>query len=236
MFRIGNTAKELKLVLVEDYYLIKGAAKASINFQIIDEEFKFEEEHNSPQMIKRESRALSQEVDTIDKTKILSEFNWLDQAVFDLDEEVDDIVLIEEEYKSILEESEIKKEKVTRKDFKFEKLIGTGAHAQVYLARKIDTNELFAIKVLDKLELNKKKQISGTKTERKILVSVCMFKNILGNCTKSVFDQASLCLSKSYKAVPGAWILLRRRIVFLHKNYEISFRRNQQNFMQQIFS
>lgn len=122
-------------------------------------------------MIKRESRALSQEIDTIQKTMASNDFNFFDQNLFNIDDEGEDIVLIEEEYKSIFEEETIKKEKVTRKDFKFEKLIGSGAHAQVYLARKIDTNELFAIKVLDKLELNKKKQISGTKTERKILVS-----------------------------------------------------------------
>lgn len=51
------------------------------------------------------------------------------------------------------------------------KLIGSGAHARVYLARKIDNNKLYAIKVLEKRELNKKRQLKGTKVEREILVS-----------------------------------------------------------------
>lgn len=92
----------------------------------------------------------------------------------DNDEGEDDIVLIEEEYKSILDDSKELKTTVSRKDFVFEKLIGSGAHAQVYFARKVDTKERYAIKVLDKKELNKKKQINGTKIERRILVCLIL--------------------------------------------------------------
>ena len=101
-----------------------------------------------------------------------NEADSFDQAFHSIenDEGEDDIVLIEEEYKSILEESKDHKIMISRKDFVFEKLIGSGAHAQVYFARKIDTEERFAIKVLDKKHLNKKKQINGTKIERRILV------------------------------------------------------------------
>lgn len=86
------------------------------------------------------------------------------------DEGENDIVLIEEEYKSMLDEPSTKPNELTRDDFIFLKLLGSGAHAKVYLARKRDNNQLFAIKVLDKKELNKKKQVNGTKVERKILV------------------------------------------------------------------
>ena len=88
------------------------------------------------------------------------------------DEGEDDIVFIEEEYKSIVDESEKSKHKISRADFTFLKMIGSGAHAKVYLARKIDTKQLYAIKVLDKRELTKKKQVSGTMVERKILVDL----------------------------------------------------------------
>jgi serine/threonine protein kinase len=96
-----------------------------------------------------------------------------DDEIADLDDEGEaDIVLIEEEYKEILDKPETKKSSVNRSSFKFLKLIGSGAHAKVYLARKIDNKKLFAIKVLDKRELNRKKQVKGTKVERKILVSI----------------------------------------------------------------
>jgi serine/threonine protein kinase len=84
----------------------------------------------------------------------------------------DEIILIEEEYKSVLDDPEHDKNSLSRQDFKFLKLIGSGAHAKVYLARKEDTQQLFAIKVLEKRELNKKKQNKGTKVERRILVSI----------------------------------------------------------------
>lgn len=121
---------------------------------------------------KRESRALSQEVENVDNTMGLNEMTNDDVFLSIGDDEgEDDIVLIEEEYKSILDEP-MDKWTISRKDFKFEKLIGSGAHAQVYLARKLDTNQLYAIKVLDKKELNRKKQVNGTKIERRILVSI----------------------------------------------------------------
>lgn len=84
----------------------------------------------------------------------------------------DDIILIEEEYKPLLDDHEKQNQKVNRNHFQFLKLIGCGAHAKVYLARKIDNEQLYAIKVLDKGELNKKKQSKGTRTERRILEDV----------------------------------------------------------------
>ena len=126
----------------------------------------------------RETRALSQDVDKNDKSMATSEAMDYDEDIADLDDEGEpDIVLIEEEYKEILDEPMAKKSSVNRSSFKFLKLIGSGAHAKVYLARKNDNNKLYAIKVLDKKELNKKKQIKGTKVERKILVSLVSVSN-----------------------------------------------------------
>jgi serine/threonine protein kinase len=121
----------------------------------------------------RVTRAVSQEVDNNDKSMATSEAMDYDDEIADLDDEGEpEIVLIEEEYKEILDKPETKKSSVNRSSFKFLKLIGSGAHAKVYLARKTDNKKLFAIKVLDKRELNRKKQVKGTKVERKILVSI----------------------------------------------------------------
>lgn len=125
----------------------------------------------------RESRALSQDAIGNDKSMANDKSMGGSENDFDMDmgsiddEGEPDIVLIEEEYKSMLEES-VSERVVTRQDFKFRKLIGSGAHAQVYLAQKIDDQKLYAVKVLDKKELNKKKQVKGTKVERMILVSI----------------------------------------------------------------
>jgi len=91
------------------------------------------------------------------------------------DEGENDIVLIEEEYKSMLDEPSELHPEITREDFVFLKLLGSGAHAQVYLAKKRDTEHYYAIKVLDKKQLNKKKQVTGTKIERRILVGIDTF-------------------------------------------------------------
>lgn len=123
--------------------------------------------------MKRETRALSQEVDNNEKSMVSNEPMDYEQEFQDIEDEEgeNDIVLIEEEYKSILDETKENDHQVSRQDFKFLKLLGSGAHAKVYLARKNDNQQLFAIKVLDKRELNKKKQVHGTKIERRILVS-----------------------------------------------------------------
>lgn len=148
---------------------------------------------------KRETRALSQEVENNEKSMVSNEAMDYEEEVSDMDEDEgeNDIVLIEEEYKSILDDTSVRHWGLSRKDFKFIKLIGSGAHAKVYLARKVDNQQLFAIKVLDKLELNKKKQINGTKIERRILVSLWALTNIfIGKYRKPVLGETSLCLSK----------------------------------------
>ncbi|CAI2367461.1 unnamed protein product [Moneuplotes crassus] len=141
---------------------------------------------NKPSLGDRETRALSQDVESPAQDMIKSDVIDYDMDLGSLDDEGEpDIVLIEEEYKSMLDNSN-HGHFLSRKDFKFLKLIGSGAHAQVYLAEKIDNNKLYAVKVLDKKELNRKKQIKGTKIERKILEKIkspfivrmhCAFQN-----------------------------------------------------------
>lgn len=115
---------------------------------------------------KRETRALSQEVDDVKDEDMKDDNDDFNMDIQDVEESEDEgeIVLIEEEYKWYLSNSESYKG-ISRKDFEFIKLIGSGAHAKVYLVRKIDTQKLYAIKVLHK------NQNKGTKVERKILVS-----------------------------------------------------------------
>lgn len=161
--------------------------------------------------MKRDSRALSQELEKNEKSMVSNELMDYEEGISEEDEEGEnDIVLIEEEYKSILDDSKYGTEPVTRKDFRFLKLLGSGAHAKVYLARKDDTQQLFAIKVLDKKELNKKKQINGTKIERRILVSVIDFNYCLGDRREPILGENALCLPKSHKTFHRLRVLLWR--------------------------
>ena len=52
------------------------------------------------------------------------------------------------------------------------KLLGYGTYGRVFLARKKSNNKIYAIKVLDKKNINKNKQIDLTKLERKILKTI----------------------------------------------------------------
>ena len=130
---------------------------------------------DKPRKGERKARALSHEIETPDQNMATSDQMEVDEDMNDLDDDEGepDIVLIEEEYKSILEDAKNQDHAICRNDFRFIKMIGSGAHAKVYLAEKLSDNTLFAIKVLDKRELNRKKQVKGTKVERKILVSSC---------------------------------------------------------------
>ena len=155
----------------------------------------------TPIKSQKEFRTLSQDVENADQIMATSDKIDFEAELSSLGEgEESDIVLIEEDYQSILESSWNKDNVPSRKDFKFIKLIGSGAHAKVYLTLKYNDNKFYAVKVLDKRELNNKKQINGTKVERKILVSVFKFK--LKNRRK--FKALSLwkCTGPS-KIVPG---------------------------------
>jgi serine/threonine protein kinase len=59
--------------------------------------------------------------------------------------------------------------KETRKDFKILKPIAKGAFGKVYLARKKRTGDLYAIKVLRKVDMIRKKQVDRIKIERDIM-------------------------------------------------------------------
>ena len=59
--------------------------------------------------------------------------------------------------------------KVSKDDFTLIRVIGKGSFAKVLLVRKKDTGELFAMKVLSKPNVVKRKQVEHTRTERVVL-------------------------------------------------------------------
>eukprot|EP00937_MAST-01D_sp_MAST-1D-sp2_P000059 g59.t1 len=61
---------------------------------------------------------------------------------------------------------------VTVEDFILLKVIGKGSFAKVLLVRKKDTGKLYAMKVLKKPHVVKRKQVAHTKTERNVLAMV----------------------------------------------------------------
>jgi len=62
--------------------------------------------------------------------------------------------------------------KLTVKDFTFLKVVGKGSFGKVMMVKKNDSGEIFALKVLKKKSLLKRKQIVHTKTERRILSNI----------------------------------------------------------------
>jgi len=61
---------------------------------------------------------------------------------------------------------------LTVNDFTFLKVVGKGSFGKVMQVRKNDSGEIFAMKVLKKKELLKKKQVIHTKTERMVLTKL----------------------------------------------------------------
>ena len=55
---------------------------------------------------------------------------------------------------------------ISLKDFKTLKILGKGSYGKVYLVKNINTNKIYAMKILDKQFLLEKNQITHTKTER----------------------------------------------------------------------
>lgn len=60
------------------------------------------------------------------------------------------------------------KKRVSLKDFTLIKVIGKGSFGKVMLVRKIDTNRIYAMKVLSKENIVKRNQVEHTKTERNV--------------------------------------------------------------------
>jgi len=58
---------------------------------------------------------------------------------------------------------------LTIEDFELIKVIGTGSYGKVILSKKKDTEEVYAIKTLNKKHLIKKNQVEHTIAERQIL-------------------------------------------------------------------
>eukprot|EP01133_Synstelium_polycarpum_P017404 gene17404-20763_t len=61
------------------------------------------------------------------------------------------------------------KKKLTITDFELLKVLGVGSFGRVFLVKKKDSGKLYAMKVLNKREMMKKKQIAHTHTEKMVL-------------------------------------------------------------------
>lgn len=64
-----------------------------------------------------------------------------------------------------------KKKKVSKDDFEFIKIIGRGAFGEVTLARQKATGEVFAMKIMRKIDMIKKNQVQHIKAERNLLAA-----------------------------------------------------------------
>lgn len=62
--------------------------------------------------------------------------------------------------------------KLTIDDFTMISTIGQGSYAKVFLVEKNDTKELFAMKVLKKEKVEKRKQEKHVRIERDVLINV----------------------------------------------------------------
>jgi serine/threonine protein kinase len=76
------------------------------------------------------------------------------------------------EYEKLVEETQQKTGRVSKKDFQMLSVIGKGSYGKVLLVKKNDSGELYALKVLKKAEILRRNQVEHTMTERRILVSI----------------------------------------------------------------
>jgi serum/glucocorticoid-regulated kinase 2 len=60
-------------------------------------------------------------------------------------------------------------QKISIEDFEYIKVIGRGSFGKVYLVRKLDTQMVYAMKILKKGQLIKMNLLTKTMAERKIL-------------------------------------------------------------------
>ena len=72
----------------------------------------------------------------------------------------------------MIKDEEVNKEKLNKNSFYTISVIGKGAYAKVILVKKKSNNKYYAMKVLKKQKVSKKKQIIHIKTERDILVNL----------------------------------------------------------------
>ena len=75
-------------------------------------------------------------------------------------------------------ENQKKKEKVDLNSFYLLRVVGKGSYAKVVMVKKKSNNKIYAMKILKKEYIKKRKQVSHIKTERQILVND-QNKNIL---------------------------------------------------------
>ena len=82
------------------------------------------------------------------------------------DKLVPDLSVSEPQSNRISTRSSLESSNLSLEDFKTLKTLGKGSFGKVYLVKNINTDKIYAMKVLDKQFVIQKKQISHTKTER----------------------------------------------------------------------
>jgi len=88
-------------------------------------------------------------------------------------------------------------------DFNIVTMVGAGSFGQVFQVRKKDTNQVFALKVLDKSHLRKIDQVQNTKQVLCLLVCLCVWLSSL-----SLGVAASMSLSPCFSLHVSPFICL----------------------------
>lgn len=78
----------------------------------------------------------------------------------------------QQDYDDIINENQKSAGTVSKKDFEMISVIGKGSYGKVMLVKKIDTGQLYALKVLKKAEIIRRNQVEHTMTERRILENI----------------------------------------------------------------
>jgi serine/threonine protein kinase len=79
---------------------------------------------------------------------------------------------LNQEYQNMIEDTENTNGKVNKMDFETISVIGKGSYGKVVLVRKKTSGALYAMKVLKKSEIIRRKQVEHTMTERRILENI----------------------------------------------------------------
>ena len=100
-----------------------------------------------------------------EKKKQIINNNEITDALYN-DKLVPDMSASEPQSNRISTRSSLESSNISLDDFKTLKTLGKGSFGKVYLVKNINTDKIYAMKVLDKQFVIQKKQISHTKTER----------------------------------------------------------------------
>lgn len=119
----------------------------------------------------KDSRRLTSDIDNEDYKEfqeLVEELNDSHEPEIKLD--INEFLGVDTETSST--EAKQPKPKVNKDSFEFMKLLGYGTYGRVFLVRKKNNGKIYAIKVLNKENIKKGKQLELTKLERKILKNI----------------------------------------------------------------